>query len=181
VPNGPDRYGALLEEIRVEFPRFRVVRKDRARSQRAIHWALVALTAGRMRGYLTDYQTTIGATVFVSDDWEDRTDDQRYVTMRHERVHMRQFQAYSLPVMALLYLLIPLPMGLAWFRARFEKQAYEETIAAAAAVYGPAHVRDGAFREHILQQFTGPSYGWMWPFRASLERWYDRVVAEVTA
>jgi hypothetical protein len=78
--------------------------------------------------------------------------------------------------MAVLYLLVPLPAGLAWCRAWFEKQAYAETIRAAAEVHGVACVRDPAFRDRILRQFTGPSYGWMWPFRRGLERWYDSVV-----
>jgi hypothetical protein len=176
-----DRYEALLDEIRAEFPRFRLVRKADSRVQRAIHKTLVVLTAGRMTRYLSDYQTTIGATVYVSPDWDDRSSNERYVTMRHELVHIRQFRRYTVPVMALLYLLVPAPMGFAWFRARFEKAAYEETIRAAASIYGPEHIRDGSFRDHIIGQFTGPSYGWMWPFRRSLERWYDRVLAEVTA
>jgi hypothetical protein len=29
----------------------------------------------------------------------------------------------------------------------------------------------------VIEQFTGPSYGWMWPFRRSVERWYDDVLA----
>jgi hypothetical protein len=44
-------------------------------------------------------------------------------------------------------------------------------------VFGPHAPRMPAFRERIVRQFTGPSYGWMWPFRASVERWYDRILA----
>jgi hypothetical protein len=57
--------------------------------------------------------------------------------------------------------------------------AYEESIRAAAEVYGPEHPRREAYRDHVLRQFTGPSYGWMWPFRRGLERWYDRVLARL--
>jgi hypothetical protein len=176
---GPDagRYAALLDDIRREFPRFRVVPKRASSAQRAIDRALVVLTAGRMRTYLTHYQTTIGQTVYVSADWDERSDAARYVTMRHERVHLRQFARLGVPVMAVLYLLLPMPMGLAWFRARFEREAYAETIRAAADVWGAAHVRDPAFRAGIVRQFVGPAYGWMWPFRRGLERWYDRVLA----
>jgi hypothetical protein len=173
------REDALLADIRVEFPRFRVVRKDRCRLQRAIHQLLCALTLGRMRGYLDHYQTTIGQTVYVTADWDRRSPAERYVTMRHERVHLRQFRTFTLPGMAVLYLLVPLPAGLAWCRARFEKQAYAETIRAAAEVHGVEHVRCPDFRDRILAQFTGPSYGWMWPFRRGIERWYDSVVASL--
>jgi hypothetical protein len=175
----PDRLDQLLADIKAEFPRFRLVRKDESALQRAIHYALVGLTLGGMRRYLTGYQTTIGSTVYVTPDWGEITRDERWITMRHERVHLRQFRRYSRPGMALLYLLVPVPMGLAWFRARFERAAYEETIRAAVEVHGLDHVRGAGFRDHIVSQFIGPAYGWMWPFRTGLERWYDSVLADL--
>lgn len=170
------RYQELLDEIAREFPGFRVVRKDRSPFQRAIGVALKIVTAGAQRGYLTQYQTTIRRTVYVTPDWDDLPASQRYITMRHERMHLRQFRRYTLPLMALLYVLVPLPLGLAWFRARFEKEGYAETIRAAAEVHGLEHVRDPEFREYVLSQFTSGAYGWMWPFRRGLERWYDGVI-----
>lgn len=174
------RYDRLVEALRAEFPRFRIVRKDQSRFHKAIHYALIILTFGRMRSYLDSFQTTIGCTVYVTPDWETTDADQRYVTLRHEAVHLRQFRKFSLLGMAVLYVLLPLPMGLAWFRAYFEKQAYAESIRAAAEVWGPAFPRRRAYREYVIGQFLGPSYGWMWPFRAQLERWYDHVLATAT-
>jgi len=171
------RYDALVAALRAEFPAFRIVRKDRSRLQRAIHRALWAITLGRMTSYLDSFQTTIGRTVYVTADWDDRDPDERYVTLRHEAIHLRQFRRFTLPGMAVLYLLVPLPMGLAWFRAWFEKQAYAESIRAAAEVWGPDHPRQPAFRRHVIGQFLGPAYGWMWPFRGGLERWYDQVLS----
>jgi hypothetical protein len=171
------RYEKLLEELRAEFPRFQIIRKDQSAFHRAIHYALVGITFGGMRSYLDGYQTTIGSRVYVTSDWDSRSAEVRYVTMRHEAIHLRQFRKYTLPGMALLYVLLPLPLGLAWFRAQFEKEAYAESIRAAAEVYGPDYPRGTAYRQYILDQFVGPSYGWMWPFRAGLERWYDRVLA----
>lgn len=176
---GAARYDALVEALRAEHPGFRIVRKDRSPLHRAIHYALVGLTLGRMRSYLDSYQTTIRRTVYVTADWDERDPDERYVTLRHEAVHLRQFRRFTLPGMAVLYVLLPLPMGLAWCRAYFEKEAYAESIRAAAEVWGPAHPRGQAYRSHIIGQFTGASYGWMWPFRAGLERWYDGILATV--
>src|SRR5262245_44671 len=110
---------ALVVEIRREFPRFRIVRKDRAWTQRAIDALLRFLTFGAQRSYLSGYQTTIGQTVYVTPDWDELSDESRYITLRHEREHLRQFRRYTLPGMALLYLLVPFPVGLAWFRTRF--------------------------------------------------------------
>ena len=176
-----ERYRRLIEGISREFPRFRLVRKDRSRFQRAIHYGLCAITLGGMRSYLTSYQTTIGDTIYVTDDWDERDPDDRFVTLCHERIHLRQFRRYTVIGMAVLYLLVPLPMGLAYFRARFEKEAYAESIRRGAEVYGFEHVSAGDYRAHIVDQFLGPSYGWMWPFRGSIESWYDRVLASIEA
>jgi hypothetical protein len=172
-----DRYERLVAALREELPGFRIVRKDQSRLHRAIHYTLIAVTFGRMRAYLDSYQTTIGKTVYVTSDWDDWDADRRYVTLRHEAVHLRQFRKLTLPVMAVLYIFIPLPMGLAYFRARFEKQAYAETIRAAADVYGPQLPRSADYRKYVIDQFVGPNYGWMWPFRRHLERWYDQILA----
>jgi hypothetical protein len=174
---GVTRYDALVETLRVEFPGFRIVRKDHSPLHRAIHYALCALTFGRMTSYLDAFQTTIGRTVYVTADWAAWDPDRRYVTLRHEAVHLRQFRTYSLPGMAVLYVLLPLPMGLAWFRARFEQAAYAESIRAAAEVWGDAYPRRAEYRRYVIAQFTGAAYGWMWPFRGGLERWYDQVLA----
>ena len=174
-----NRYDALVAALRAEIPGFRVVRKDRSRLHRAIHHMLVVVTFGKMRSYLDSFQTTIGRTVYVTADWDRLSPDERYVTLRHEAIHLRQFRRLTLPVMAVLYLLIPLPMGLSYFRARFEKEAYAESIRAAAEVWGAAYPRRASYRKHVIDQFMGPSYGWMWPFRPSLERWYDEILASL--
>jgi transposase InsO family protein len=174
-----DRYDALVEALRAEIPGFRIVRKDRSPLHRAIHYGLVAITLGQMRRYLDSFQTTIGKTVYVTADWDDRPADDRYVTLRHEAVHLRQFRRFTLPVMAMLYVLLPLPMGLAYCRARFEQEAYAETIRAAAEVWGLDYARSEEHRKYVIDQFTGAAYGWMWPFRRSLDRWYDRILASL--
>ena len=176
---GVDRYTALVEALKAEIPGFRIVRKDQSRLHRAIHHALVVITFGRMRSYLDSYQTTIGKTVYVTSDWDEWSPDRRYVTLRHEAIHLRQFRKLTLPGMAIIYLLLPLPMGLAWGRAWLEQEAYAESIRAAAQVWGIDAVRRDDYRNNVIDQFTGPSYGWMWPFRRSLERWYDGILATI--
>ncbi|MBP9089012.1 MAG: hypothetical protein KBG15_23020 [Kofleriaceae bacterium] len=175
------RYETLLRELRVRYPGFRVVKKRDSFLHRAIHYALVGLTFGQMRSYLDSFQTTIGKTVYVTAGWDDLTDDERYVTMRHEAIHLAQFRTFTLPGMAVLYVLLPLPMGVAWFRAYFEKQAYAESVRAAAEVWGIEYAASSSYRAYILAQFSSAAYGWMWPFPASMNRWYDGVLAQVTA
>ncbi len=174
-----DRYSRLVEALQAEIPGFRIVRKDQSAFHRAIHYALIAVTFGRMRTYLDSFQTTIGKTVYVTPDWDEQPVERRYVTLRHEAIHLRQFRKLTLPVMAVIYVLLPLPMGLAYGRAWLEQEAYAESIRAAAEVWGPDVPRSADYRKYVIDQFMGPSYGWMWPFRKRLERWYDEVLASL--
>ena len=80
-----DRYEALVAALRREIPGFQIVRKDRSRLHRAIHFALTIITFGKMRSYLDSYQTTLGRTVYVTSDWDAWDGDRRYVTLRHVR------------------------------------------------------------------------------------------------
>jgi hypothetical protein len=171
-----DRYQALIAEIRSEFPDFRIVKKPDSALQRAIHTALVVITLGAQRRYLDGYQTTIGQTVYVTSDWDACPALDRYVTMRHERIHLRQFARYGLVLMSFLYLFVPFPVGIAWFRARLEWEAYAESIRAQVEVHGRGAAAEPRFRERIVSQFTSGAYGWMWPFRRAVESWYDDVL-----
>jgi len=172
------RYECLLAEIKAEFPGFRLISKESSALQQLIAKALRLITVGKMDSYLSQYHTTLGQTIYVPAKWEHTSEDARYVTLCHERVHMRQFRRYTWPGMAILYLLVPLPMGFAYFRARFEMQAYAESMRAEAVVGGMERVASAEYREYLFRQFTGASYGWMWPYRRSLQRWYEAALQE---
>jgi hypothetical protein len=170
------RYESLLSELKEEFPRFRLIHKSQSKFQKLIHNALKVVTFGQMRTYLSQYHTTLGQHIYVPDSWEEMSENSRYVTLCHERIHMRQFRTFTWPGMTLLYLLVPLPMGIAYFRARFEMEAYAESIRAGAEVWGDDYVLGDEYKKYLLSQFTGASYGWMWPFPAKIERWYQRAL-----
>jgi hypothetical protein len=160
-----------------EFPRFRIAVKAESRLHAAIGAVLRVVTLGAMNDYVSGYHTVIGQTVYVAAGWEKASPETRVITLRHERVHMRQFRRFTPVGMAVLYLLVPLPIGLAYFRYRFEAEAYAESIRATREAYGLPHVESTAYRERIVGHFTGAGYGWMWPFRRAIERWYDGVLA----
>lgn len=180
MTEGPETSG-LIEEIREEFPRFRIIRKSESRLNRAIDRALRLLTFGGQREYMSQYHTVLGDTLYVPTAWDDTSDVDRAIVLRHERVHLRQKRRLTYPVMTLLYLLPILPIGLALGRARLEWEAYRETIRATADYYGMERANSGAMRAKIVGRFTGPAYGWMWPFRGAIERWYDQVIEELRA
>lgn len=170
---------ALEREMRREFPRLRFIQKEGDALSRLIDFALRIVTLGGQRGYMTRYVTTIGATIWLPRGWELRTALDRIATLRHERVHLRQFERFGLVGMSAIYLLPFFPVGLAYGRARLEWEAYAETIRAIAELGGPQAARAPALREHIAAQFTSAAYGWMWPFPRTVHRWIDRLLDEV--
>ncbi|MFO0674636.1 MAG: hypothetical protein U0235_34325 [Polyangiaceae bacterium] len=170
-----ERSDALLAEIRAEFPSFAVRPKRGSALQRAIDVALRVITANQMTTYLTRYHTVLFGTLWVPDTWDAMSDLDRYVLLRHERVHLRQRKRMGDVAMAYVYLVPIFPIGLAYGRARIEWEAYVETLRATDEVYGRAATL--ALRGPIVERFVGPDYGWMWPFRRTIERWFDEAVA----
>jgi hypothetical protein len=152
----------------------RIVSKADAWHQRVIGRALWLVTLGGQASYLSRYVTTIGRTIYVTPDWHARSAVDRYLTLRHEAVHVAQFRRYRLLPMAVAYLLLPLPFGLSWCRMRLERQAYEETVRAAFELGGRPLAE--SMRAQIIDQFTSAAYGWMWPFPRALARWYDSLL-----
>lgn len=170
---------AFLAELAREFPNFRVVYKRDSRLCRCIHWSLIAVTLGGQREFLSGYYTVLGDTLYVPNAWDTLGDLDRVILLRHERVHLRQRRRYGIIGMSLLYLLPILPLGLAYGRARIEWEAYQETLRATAELCGIERAGDPELRRRIVSRFTGPAYGWMWPFRSVVERWYDTWVEEL--
>lgn len=174
-----ERSEVYLDALRREFPRLRLVDKRGDALSRVIDRALRVLTLGGQSAYLTRYVTTMGQTIYLPEGWYARDDLDRYCVLRHEAVHLRQSRRYGRLGIALIYLLPIVPLGLAWGRARLEWEAYSETLRATAEVRGVAALDAPELRAHIVSQFTGPAYGWMWPFPRVVSGWYDAVVAEL--
>lgn len=172
-------HAPFLDEIRAEFPRFEIRYKRESALQRAIHVALVAVTLGGQRGYLTHYHTALFGRLYVPDAWDGMSDVARYVLLRHERVHLRQRRRMGDVAMAVVYLVPFFPVFLAYGRARIEWEAYEETLRATAEVEGVDAAR--SLRDEIKRRYVGPDYGWMWPFPRTVDRWFDDAIARIDA
>ncbi|MBM4374010.1 MAG: hypothetical protein FJ095_02920 [Deltaproteobacteria bacterium] len=171
----------LLDDLRAEFPAFRIVSKRGDRLSRVIDRALRVLSLGGQTSYLTRYRTVIGDTLYVPDDWYRAPAVDRLICLRHERVHLRQRRRYGMLGMSFAYLFLPLPIGLAWCRARMEWEAYEETLRATAEHLGDDALSDPALKATMLERFVGPDYLWMWPFPGAIERWFDDAVTRIRA
>ncbi len=168
---------AFLSDMRAEFPSFAIVPKRESRLQRVIHVLLAVITFGGQRVYLTHYHTVLFGKLYVPDSWSSMSDVDRYVLLRHERVHLRQRKRMGDLAMAFVYLVPFFPLGLAYGRARIEWEAYEETLRATAEVRGRAAAE--GLRAHIVRRFTGGDYGWMWPFPRVVNRWFDEVMKDL--
>ena len=169
----------FIAEIQAEFPNFRIIKKEQSAFAKAIDLGLKLLTLGGQREFMSRYFTVIGDTLYVPTGFDDLDPINVVITLRHERVHLRQRRRLTLPGMTLLYLLLPFPLGMAYFRARLEWEAYTETLRATLELRGRDAVMAAALRERVVSQFTSAAYGWMWPFPKSVNRWYDQALQEV--
>ncbi len=169
----------FIAEIQAEFPNFRIIKKEQSAFAKAIDLGLKLLTLGGQREFMSRYFTVIGDTLYVPKGFDELDPINVVITLRHERVHLRQRRRLTLPGMTLLYLLLPFPLGMAYFRARLEWEAYTETLRATLELRGRDAVMAAALRERVVSQFTSAAYGWMWPFPKSVNRWYDEALQEV--
>jgi len=56
-----------------------------------------------------------------------------------------------------------------------------ETLRAVAEIEGLDAAKDPAFQDQIVQRFTGPDYGWMWPFPRTIRRWIEGEIEAIEA
>lgn len=178
---GKDEAERYFEALQAEFPGLRMVQKEHDRLSKGIAVLLRLGTLNGQKSYLTHYTTVLGNTIYVPTQWKSRDAKDRYITLRHEAVHLRQVRRMGIVRMSLFYGIWFFPVGLAYGRARIEWEAYAETLAAYADVYGMKVARSPEVRAHIVKQFTSAAYGWMWPFPAAVNRWIDQEIAALEA
>ncbi len=176
---GPRTRG-YIEQLQAEFPDLDIVDKARSGFSKLLAVLVNLVTFGKVNNYISEVITTIGSTIYLPESWAAMTDESRYIVLRHEAVHLRQFRRYGMIGMVLLYLFPIFPIGLAWGRARLEWEAFDETIRATAEVYGLDFVRRKRFVRLIVHKFTKADYGWMWPFKRQVKRWVRRTIADVS-
>lgn len=172
-----EKYLALVLRVENEFPGFDIKLKSTSTLMKACDIGLKLITFWRMKRFMVDFFTTIGYTVYVPDAlWSVMDPPAKAVLMRHERVHMRQRRKHGMLLFSFLYLFFPLPMLFAYYRMKFEREAYAESLCAYRDYHGLAFIQTDGRRRAVLRNFTSASYFWMWPWRGGNERWYDSVV-----
>jgi hypothetical protein len=172
------QYEQLVADVKKEFPDFKIVYKNESNFMKTIDTLLRIISFGKMKSFMTSFITTIGNVVYVPQGWDSKSPPTKAITLRHERVHMRQSARIGRIAFSLLYLLAPVPAFLAYYRTKFEKEAYEESLVALKEYYGDRFFTQ-ELKEQIISHFTSAEYIWMWPWRRSLERWYDAAVDRI--
>lgn len=127
-----------------------------------------------------DFTQTIGNHIYYCGDWDELSDVRKYTTLRHELIHLRQFRKYGFVLFSLLYLLCFFPIGLAYFRARFEREGYKESLKAKVEIYGPTEsIKEQGWSGYKFA-FLTKAYLWAWPFKSQIEKWFMQDWIKVT-
>ena len=171
----------VYAEIIKEFPKFKEIKKTESRFMRLIGTLLGLIGADN---FMVNFTTTIGTTVYTPYKWGFYSDATRAVVLRHELVHMRQAKRYTFPIFAFLYLFFPLPILFAYFRAKFEMEAYEVNLeweyTHKEHLMGGHPEAEARHRRETVKLFTGPDYGWMALLHEStVQNWYTQAVKRI--
>lgn len=139
-----------------------------------VGWLLRVSTLGRLR-HFDHYVTTIGPIIAVPPGYPR---DQAFFLylLHHEVEHVRQFKRFGfgsawlgvLP-MAIVYLLLPLPMGLAWGRYRLERGAMLAELRAMMRHNEDTRTLKARVTS-MARQLSGPDYAWAWPSQRRIRR-----------
>lgn len=110
--------------------------------------------------------TTIGRWIAFGEDVDlYNTGMRELLVLVHEREHVIRFRKYTLLGMAFLYLFFPLPIGLAYFRYKFELEAFLKEADYAKDLGVTINPED------IIKSLSGSSYVWAWP-----EKWVRKAM-----
>ena len=177
-----ERLDGLLKEIDEEFGgQVKIEVKENQWYWKFLGFLHNILMLGKST-FMTTMTTVAGPRIGVRPGMHDAD---LYITLLHERAHLRQSAAIckNLWVGAffhgLLYLLV-LPVVFT-LRAKYEKEGYAETIRGWIQIDGYLYVKNNheALRRLVVGHFLTAKYGWMCPFEKKMNKWYDETVERV--
>jgi len=169
-------YDKLVAEMREEFPKFKIVEKKDSTLMKLCNIGLLIITFGQMKTFMSKFTTTVLFTIYTPSEWEDA--DQVGI-LKHERVHMRQLRRHGIFWFWLGYCFLWFPTCFAYYRKKYEQEAYEETLRHRAQTGGMRYLEHPEYRESIISNFTSAKYFWTWPWRKDIEEWYDACVRKI--
>lgn len=193
-----DRFDKLWRRTQQEIPGVRIILHSESRLRRLLFWLLsmsVSLFSfGKADTDWSSYTSTIGRTLYVPDTFWEWSDVERYVLLRHELVHLRQFRCWPFPflgvaglwrinafVTGMCYLFFPIPVF--WtFRAKFEREGYTQSMLTYWEVWRSWRSMDSWDRYvlHMEDTFGGSRYFWMWT-RDRARRWAISTLGDIVS
>lgn len=169
---------SLVMAITKEYPEFELRPKSSSALMKVINVILKVITFGLMKNFMSDFTTTIGYVVYTPTAWDGWSERGKIAILRHERVHMKQRKEKGGFWFSVSYLLLPFPILWAYYRMKYEMEAYEESMRVLWEYQGErAFTADYRFR--MVRHFTTAEYFWTWPWRKRIECWYDGFVKRI--
>jgi len=143
---------------------------------KAIDWVLRIVSFGKLKKASTKYTTTLGNRIYYPSGWSiDHITPNDYVILCHELKHVRQYITLGdgsvwcgFIIFILLYLFIPFPIGLAYFRYRFEREAYRISWYTALELGLKPNL------DWYIDALSGSAYLWAWPFKKMVRTWFTQ-------
>lgn len=130
-----------------------------------LRWLGKLLKLCGMPQWETNFWITIGHTIYYPTSVSNP--DLHTTTIGHEMVHVRQQERRWIVAWIFLYMFLPLPFWLSWYRWRFEREAYLVDIR--------ANLGSNNDVNQIIDQFVNvlgsAAYGWCWP-KSWMRRWF---------
>jgi hypothetical protein len=172
-------YQLLLDEIAQEFDDFEIIEKSNSKLMKTIDVLLRIITFNQMKTFMVSFATTMGNKIYVPSKWNSYSITVKWLLLSHERVHMQQAKKYGRFIFSFLYLLAPVPLLFAYFRMKFEQEAYEVTLKCQYEIFGSEALLNPEDKEWMIKHFTTGQYFWMWVYKPTIEKWYDKTVKRI--
>ena len=141
-----------------------------------VHWILFIFSLGKNNTFMSRSVITVGRFIFFYSGWRiEYASLNDYSALCQEEDHVIMAKKFGLGsmfigtiVMILLYLLFPLPIGLAWFRYAIERSAFRVSYL--------TDKKLGLNASYLpyVDILTGPGYLWAWPFKKQVLRWFEK-------
>lgn len=172
-------YQLLLDEIATEFSDFEIIQKSESKLMKTIDVLLRIITFNQMKTFMVHFVTTMGNKVYVPSSWSNWSTTAKWILLNHERVHMRQAKKYGRFLFSFMYLLVPVPLLFAYCRMKFEQEAYTVSLECQHEAFGAEALLNPEDKEWMIKHFTTGQYFWMWVYRPTIEKWYDKTVKRI--
>lgn len=169
-------YQMVVSQITRDYPKFKTFPKASSRFMKFLNVLLTIGSFGTSKGFMDNVTTTIGYTVYTPKAWESWSTISKVEILRHESIHMKQRTKLGWFLFFFLYLFFPLPILFAYYRTKFEQEAYEESLKNLSEYYGVDVLDSPELKQKMVSHFTSGQYLWMWVIKSQVEAWYDRTV-----